>query len=123
MSSKRETIDITIEKTYRRHSGWSFGLVMIALGCLFLLRNYGYPMPDNWWAFFLLIPALPSLTRALLLVRRGDHREAARPLARAFLFSFLAASFLLDWDWAQIWPVFLIAGGVFVIANARDKAF
>ncbi len=121
--SRRDTIDITIEKTYRRHSGWSFGLVMIGLGCLFLLKNYGYPMPENWWAFFLLIPAIPSLTRALLLARRGEGKEALRPLARAFIFSFLAAGFLLDWDWAQIWPVFLIVGGVGIIATARDKAF
>jgi hypothetical protein len=120
---KRETIDITIEKTYRRHSGWSFGLVMIALGCLFLLRNYGYPMPDNWWAFILLVPALPNLSRAVYFARRGDLREALMPLARACLYSFLAAAFLLDWDWAQIWPIFLIAGGVGMIVLSRDKAF
>lgn len=120
---KRDTIDITIEKTYRRHSGWSFGLVMIALGCLFLLRNYGYPMPDNWWAFILLVPALPNLSRAVYFARRGDLRETLVPLARACLYCFLAAAFLLDWDWAQIWPIFLIAGGVGMIVLSRDKAF
>lgn len=120
---KTDTIDISIEKTYRRHSGWSFGLVMILLGCLFLLRNYGYPFPDNWWAFCLLIPALPNLTRAWSLARRGSSREALRPLARAFFYSFLAAAFLLSWDWAQIWPVFLIAGGLAMILNNRSRAF
>lgn len=120
---KRDTIDITIEKTYRRHSGWSFGLVMIALGCLFLMRNYGYPMPDNWWAFIFLVPALPNLSRAFYFARKGDLREALVPLVRACLYGFLATAFLLDWDWAQIWPIFLIAGGIGMIVLSRDKAF
>ena len=34
--------------------GWIAGLVLIGLGILFLLRNFGVPMPDNWWAIFLI---------------------------------------------------------------------
>jgi hypothetical protein len=40
-------------------NGW-FGVALIALGMLFLVQNYlGYEL-RNWWALFILIPAIGS---------------------------------------------------------------
>jgi len=45
----------------RDNSNWIMGVVLIALGGLFLLGNL---LPGsfmtNWWAVFILIPALPG---------------------------------------------------------------
>src|SRR5258706_10279398 len=36
------------------------GIVLIGLGVIFLLKQYGVDIPrfQNWWAFFILLPAI-----------------------------------------------------------------
>ena len=43
---------------------WIGGVVLIVLGVLFLMQNFGWQLPKNWWAAFILIPALGSLMAA-----------------------------------------------------------
>ncbi len=50
-----------------RDGGWSgswFGFALIAVGVLFLVQNYlGYEL-HNWWALFVLIPAVGFFSSA-----------------------------------------------------------
>src|SRR5512135_2452866 len=51
-----------------RHSwgygGWIGGAVLILLGVVFLLHNFGLVYPFNWWALFILLPALGAFGAA-----------------------------------------------------------
>ena len=55
------------------------GLAIIVVGLIFLARNFGLvlPLPDRWWAFFVLIPAAAGLVSAARFYRL-DQRLSNR---------------------------------------------
>lgn len=90
-----------------------FALTLIFVGVLFLLRNYAGWQIDNWWALFFLLPAAGSLWGAYWLWRTtGLGYAVAGPLITGLVLLTVAAIFLLDLEWAKIWPVFLVLGGL-----------
>jgi len=96
---------------------WAGGLVLIALGVIFLLRNMGLNLPilRNWWALFILIPAVSSLAQAWRSYQAsGGHfgGHVSGQFVGGLVLLLVAATFLLGWSWAVIWPVFLILAGV-----------
>jgi hypothetical protein len=55
-------------------NGWIVGLVLIALGGVFLLQNAGVPvLLGNWWALFILIPAVAAFASAWTLYQQDRH--------------------------------------------------
>jgi hypothetical protein len=90
------------------------GLTLIGLGLLFLCGNVtGYYL-HNWWALFILIPALSSLSQAY------DHYSAAgeqftpaatRPLMVGSIMLLVAITFLLELNMSLMGPLFLVAIG------------
>lgn len=92
---------------------WIPGLVFIALGVFFLLRNYTDFELDNWWALFILIPAFGALGNFWRTYRSKGRMssEAAGSLVGALLLGTVAAIFLLGLSWSMMWPVFLIIVG------------
>ena len=96
---------------------WIIGVVLIALGGLFLLSNV---LPGtyltNWWAVFILIPALFNLNRAWQSYRRHGRltRGGRSSLVGGLLILTVALIFLLGLDWGVFWPVFII-----IIAGCR----
>ena len=103
--------------------GWVSGLLLVALGLLFLAQNAGYFTEfANWWALFLLLPAAAFLSAAFATYRRhGDSwtGEAIAPLLGSGLFVALAAAFLLELDLSLLGPILLIAGGLLLLLGAR----
>jgi hypothetical protein len=62
----------------RRHSGgWAGGAILIGLGLLLLLQNLGGLQFENWWALFILIPAIGGLGAAW-----SNYQEAGGRLTR-----------------------------------------
>ena len=56
----------------RERSGWILGVVLIALGGVFSLQNAGLPiLVGNWWALFILIPAVGAFSAAWTLYQRN----------------------------------------------------
>ena len=96
----------------RWSNSW-FGIALIALGLLFLVQNYlGYEL-HNWWALFILIPAIGSFGAAYSLWREhGSSTAAASSLTMGVLFTAVAAIFLLGLPWGRVWPVFIILAGL-----------
>jgi hypothetical protein len=46
----------------KHHSGnWIGGAVLIGLGIIFLLQNFMNISLANWWALFIMIPAIGAL--------------------------------------------------------------
>ncbi len=95
------------------------GLVLLVLGLLFLLERFSDFSFDNWWALFILIPALSSFAGAWEMTRRAGHfTYAARAALVGGLFPLIVAvMFLFKLDWGQWWPMFVILAGISAISN------
>lgn len=90
-----------------------FAATLILVGSIFLLRNYAGLEIGNWWALFILLPASGSLAAAWTAWRSRMHPAAVTgPLLAGLAMLTVAAIFLLDLQWGQIWPIFLILGGI-----------
>ncbi len=106
--------------------GWIGGFVLIAVGVFFLLQTVGF-LPNltnlaNWWALFLLLPAVGTLSAALGAYRRnGGHwtPEVTGPFLGGLLFLGIAAIFLFNLDFGWFVPLFLIAAGLFLLFSPR----
>jgi len=121
---KEKIADQDDEKQRRDGGSWAVGLVLVALGVLFLLSNF---LPDfnltNWWAIFILIPALFSLNRAWQSYRRHGRltRSGRSSLIGGLLILTVALIFLLDLNWGVIWPVFIILAGVGILLQVASR--
>ncbi|HEX7129622.1 MAG TPA: hypothetical protein VF217_06065 [Rhodanobacteraceae bacterium] len=98
-------------------------LFVIALGVLFLLRNLGIGYDffefHNWWAWLILVAAVAPLARAIELYRAGGHVDGGvvHHLFVAAAVAVVAVLFLLDLDWGRWWPLFVILGGLSMLAR------
>jgi peptidoglycan/LPS O-acetylase OafA/YrhL len=116
------------ERNARQHrwrggGSWLAGVILIAVGIVFLAQNFGYPVPNNWWAVFILIPAFVSFGAAWSMYQRNGGR-ATSGVASAFvaglLLLALAVAFFLNIDLGKFWPLILIALGVVaLLGNGR----
>jgi hypothetical protein len=102
-------------------SSWIPGLVLVLVGFAFLAANLWEFHLDNWWALFILIPALGNFNTAYEKYRRAGHwtRGARSALGWGFFFVIIAATFLFNISWSLMWPVLLILLGLGFILNNR----
>jgi hypothetical protein len=103
-----------------RHGPWIGGVILIVLGVIFLLQNFGFPLPDNWWAVFILIPAAGAFSSAWSLYERAGRTVTAGVRGAAIggvILTLLAAAFFFGFDFGKFWPVILIALGVAALAG------
>ena len=100
---------------------WVTGLVFICLGVLFLLQNMGMlTLMQNWWALFILIPAVGAFANAWRAFRKADGRltRAARgSIVGGLVLTLVAAAFLFSLDWAILGPILIILAGIGVLVN------
>lgn len=115
----------------RHHSasstaGWVTALCVIAIGVLLLLANLGVPFPfvviGNWWALFIFIGAIPSLTTAVQRYRERGRVDGVviQSLATAAAIATVAFIFLLSLSWATWWPLFVIIGGLLMLGRHHE---
>jgi hypothetical protein len=109
-----------------RGGSWVAGIVLIVLGSMFLMRNIGnFDIPfQNWWALFILIPAVGSFENAIRLYRAsGDQFEArARSALLLGLFlTFITVMFLFNISWTFVGPILIILVGLTIIFNSTFK--
>ncbi|MBU6470651.1 MAG: hypothetical protein KGQ68_08200 [Gammaproteobacteria bacterium] len=120
--------DPELKTAYRHWSGLTTGLVVIAVGVAFPLWNFDVRLPfmryRNWWALFILIGAVGPLSYALHRYREKRRFDGGvlHSLISAAAVIVLALMFLLDLDWARWWPVFIIIGGLYMLANHWNRA-
>ncbi|MBE3064006.1 MAG: hypothetical protein IMZ69_03190 [Spirochaetes bacterium] len=87
---------------------------------VFLLTNVAGVSLQNWWALFILIPALGSLWTAYTMFKRsgGKFTAASRgPLVGGLVLLGVTAMFLFSLDWEKAWPVLLIVAGAAVLIS------
>ena len=109
------------EKTSRNGNSNNLigGGVLVLIGAVFLVQN----LTDldlvnwNWWALFILIPALGSLVRVWQTYQTEGQLTAATrgPLIGGLVMLLITAIFLFNLNWGAMWPVFLIIAGISIL--------
>jgi hypothetical protein len=104
--------DVSFENDRRRGSGW-FGFILILIGLIFLAQQIGDFSFDNWWALFILIPALSAFGSGFRMWQRdGKFHYGVFSTFYGGMFPLLVAlMFLFNLDWGLYWPLFVIVGG------------
>ena len=101
---------------------WVGGLLLIGLGLVFLLQNFGFPLPHNWWAVVLLVPAAFAFSSAWSGYQKSGRQVTASvrgALVGGSILTALAIVFFLDVDLGKFWPVILIIIGVAVLTGGK----
>lgn len=104
---------------------WVGGLLLIGFGVLFLLQNFIHiHMPDNWWALFIMIPAVGSFGNALASYQKSGGRFSAEvrgSMMGGLILTLISAIFLFGLSWAIFWPTIIILAGIGMILNSAIK--
>ncbi len=126
MSSDQQTPEPD-ERRRRRGGGapsWAIGGVLVVVGVVYLVRNVTGVELGNWWALFILIPAIGSLVTAYRMWDRNDRRFTAAsrgPLFGGIVLLGVTAVFLFSLDWGKVWPLFVILIGLGALLSAFDR--
>lgn len=103
---------------------WIAGGVLILVGIVFIIRNVTGLLFNNWWALFILIPALGSLVTSYQMYERNGRRFTAAsrgPLVGGVVLLAVTAVFLFSLDWGVVWPFFIILVGLGVLFSAFER--
>jgi len=101
------------------------GVIVVLIGVLFLLRNLGFdidlPIPRNWWALFILIPAILAFVNAYERIKRIGRldAESGGQLTGGIAMTLVAVMFLAELSFRVWWPLFVILGGLAILLNHR----
>ena len=102
---------------HKRVTAAVFGVILIGLGAIFMLQNFGIVdagRPGSWWPVVLIGFGLSSL---IAPKDAGDASSGA--VLTALGAFFLLRNFdVVDWRFRDIWPAFLVLGGVVLIARS-----
>jgi hypothetical protein len=119
-NSDAETRTSRRDQMRRRRGGIGWGLVLVAIGVIFLLQNLGaLSQHFNWWAVFILVPALSALSGAWFAFLRSKRFGAAvrSALGGGVIILTVALMFMFDLDWSLWWPLMLIVPGFTIFIN------
>lgn len=106
------------ERTFRL-SGWG-GMAMVVFGLLTLWFTMNGRMIENWWAGFILLPALFFILLAGGMFYWLDGRfniAVTVNLGIGITILTVAIMFFLNLDWAVWWPMMIIVPGFAVMLN------
>jgi hypothetical protein len=105
----------------RGQNAWVGGAILIVLGIVFLLQNMGAYVFNNWWAIFILIPAIGAFGAAWRAYQSAGGRlnAAARSsLLGGLVLTLLACIFLFGLNMSILGPALIILVGVGILINA-----
>lgn len=104
----------------RSGSSWIVGGVLILAGIFIMLQNLTSFRLENWWALFILIPAVGAFGNAWRAYQSDGRLSApARAsLIGGVILTMVTAIFLLGLNWTILGPVLLILAGLGLLLNA-----
>lgn len=100
--------------------GWVIGVILIVLGGLFLMQNTGtlrIPI-SNWWALFILIPAIAAFERAWQIYRDAGNQMTAQmsgSVLSGIVLTLLTLGFLFNIGWTYFGPILIILAGLGIL--------
>lgn len=106
------------------NSLWMGGIALIVVGLIFLVQNLTGFRLQNWWALFIAIPGFIALGTAWRFYQQDGFasRRALGAASGSLVPLIIAAIFLFNLDWGSLWPLFLVAGGIGMLANRAESA-
>ncbi|HTP07668.1 MAG TPA: hypothetical protein VMP08_05420 [Anaerolineae bacterium] len=119
---RAERAQYRAERRAMRYTGgaWIIGAGLIVFGAIILLQNMGALYLQNWWALFIMIPALGSFATAYGAYRNNGGRLTAMvrgSFMGGLLISAIAVVFLFDLNFSLLLPIILIIGGLGLLFN------
>lgn len=97
-------------------------VVLMIVGGGLLLSNFTSISFDNWWAFFLFIPAGFMLQNVW-----ADYKSNGRLTSKSTGFLIAGLSilvmiviFIFNLSWSGLWPLAFIFGGIAVLLSGRS---
>ena len=110
-----------------RGGAWTVGVILIVLGGMFLVNNTGtFNIPlRNWWALFILIPAIGAFDTALRTYRKAGNQltaPARSSLLMGTVLTFVTIMFLFDISWTFFGPILIILVGIAILFNYSFKS-
>ena len=94
-------------------SAW-WALILILIGVILLVQNLHIAsFTFHWWALFIFIPVIGSLSNAWSLMQRegGFSAKARGSLGSAVVVGTVGVLLMFGMDWSRYWPAVLIAVG------------
>ncbi|MCB8982006.1 MAG: hypothetical protein H6657_31750 [Ardenticatenaceae bacterium] len=98
------------------------GLVLITIGVIFLLSQITGFHINNWWALFIMIPAVFKLNEAWQGYQSNGRftDETRNALFGGLMLATVAGFFLFNIGWNLFWPLVLIMIGLGALLNGRS---
>jgi len=96
------------------------GVALIVFGVIIMLQNMGVVQLHNWWALFILIPALGSFATAYGAYRTNGGRMNSMvrgSIIGGLVFTAIAATFLFELNLSLLLPAVLILAGIGMLFN------
>ena len=115
-AARRQRIE---ERRAGRSGSWVAGAILILIGIFIMLDNLAGFTLENWWALFIMIPALGAFGNAWRAYQ-NDGRisgQARASLISGIILTMVTAVFLLNLNWTILGPVLLILAGVGILLN------
>ena len=117
-AARRQRID---ERRAMRSGGeWIGGALLLLIGLLLLGRNLNFMTFDNWWALFIMLPAIGSFSTAWGMYQAaGGHftMQARSAMIVGLVLTAVTVMFLFNLNWTIIGPGLLILAGVGLLVN------
>jgi hypothetical protein len=102
-------------KRREHNNGAGWALMLILVGVIFLVQNLHIAsFTFNWWALFIFIPVIGSLTSAWNGIRRGERfsTKVSGALGSAVVVGTVGVMLLFGMDWSRWWPLMVMAAGL-----------
>jgi hypothetical protein len=103
-----------------RREWWLIGIIFILIGVVFLIQNLTGIYINNWWALFIMIPALESFSRAWQTMQAADGwvtSTARKSLIGGLVLTTIAAILFFNLNWVIFGPILLIVAGAAILLN------
>jgi len=116
-----ETPETNTEPRRRIGASVWVGIAFVLFGIIMILQTAGLVRLNNWWALFILIPALASFGKAWHQARTNGGRftrSVSGPISGGLFISTVALLFLFSLDWGRYWPVFIVLAGLTTLLGA-----
>lgn len=100
------------------------GLLLVMTGVIAILEH-SLALPQfEWTGLLLLVPSLmliASAVRRYLLSRSAFERDVRVPFMGGTAMLLISLMVLLQWSWSQVWPMFILWGGIALLAKSLDR--
>ena len=117
----------TIETVAGKQTGisrWGGLFLVFVGGAIFLSKVLGIQL-ENWWALFILVPALTMFGIGWAIPRPDNgrfHLISRLFFATGLVVLVVAGMFLMNLDWSVWWPLMIVTPGVsLIIASGRSE--